>query len=174
MRKIICFLLFFIILNDVHAAKNSTDSLARQTPIEQHQSQISPQQYRDISSLSVGKIEQLTGRKMSFKEKVAWFLFKKQIKKHHRKDETPDKKQNDNAFLGFVFSLVGLLVFPLFAIPGFILSKNAVDAEKETPGTLTKSNYSLAKAGKTLSIITGIMFVLAFILILALLATWRR
>ncbi|MBP6687823.1 MAG: DUF4190 domain-containing protein [Lacibacter sp.] len=77
--------------------------------------------------------------------------------------ETDQKKANNHALLGFIFGVCSLVIFPLFAIPGFILSKNAMNKEKLSPGILEDGNKGLAKAGFILSII-GFASLLVFVI----------
>lgn len=133
-----------------------------------------------VSALTMQDLQQALGRKLSLKEKVGWYLYKKHL---HAEEPTEKavKKANSNAVLGFVFSLASLLIpplafvfysqilllFSLLAIPALILSINALVAGRVNPGILTKSNRSLAKAGKIISYIILALIFIVLIMILA-------
>ncbi len=124
-----------------------------------------------FSDLTVRDLQKSLGRKFSLKEKISWHLLKKQFKP----EEPPEalvRKANNHAVLGFVFSLAGILIFPLFLIPGLLLSQKALDADKVDPEILTRTNYGLAKAGKIISYIGLGLLLLAIVIIIAILAAW--
>jgi hypothetical protein len=135
-----------------------------QSSILIEQSEASPR--TSIAALSVNELQQSLGRKLSLKEKVAFYLYKKHFKREEP-TEKDIKKANSKAVLAFVFSLAAVFIFPLFAIPALILSANALAAEKVNPGILTKSNHGLAKAAK---IICYIQFALTLLLLIVVLA----
>lgn len=174
MKKFICLLLLSFIFCGLRAANTSSTETENPTVMAKEIQQPSLRQPADISAISINELEQLSGKKLSIKEKMGWWLYKKQLKKQDNSEGIPDKKQNDKATLGFVFSLLGLLIFPLFAIVGFIYSNNALKAEKEVPGTLTKAGKRNAKAGKIISIVAGILWVAIIALVVLLGIAWNK
>ncbi|TDH26494.1 hypothetical protein EXU57_10405 [Segetibacter sp. 3557_3] len=114
----------------------------------------------------------ISARKLTLREKIGYWFISRKFRK-----ASPDKisaeRGNTNAILGFVFACCGLFITPLFAIPGLILSGKAIKLEKTFPGTITKSNHSLAKAGEIMSYImlgllaVGLIIISAYFLIMA-------
>jgi hypothetical protein len=100
------------------------------------------------------------GRKLKLKEKIALRL---QTSLHTSK-AADEGKANTNAVLGFIFAVAGLFLWPFF-IPGLILSKKALNSEKENPGVLTSTNLTLAKIGKIASLVGLIIIAIAIIVI---------
>jgi hypothetical protein len=124
------------------------------------------------ADLSVGQVQQMLGRKLSWKEKIQWRIASK-ISRHLPADvdEATIKKQKTNATLGLIFSSLGLLVFPLLVIPGIILSNNALAFEKANRGALGNSK-GVAQAGKIIGWVTVGLVALAVIIVLAYVAAW--
>lgn len=119
-----------------------------------------------FSEFTLRDFQKSLGRKLSFKEKVSWYLFKKQFKPEGP-PEVLIRKANTNAVLGFAFSLAGIIIFPLFLIPALILSLSALRAEQVDPGILRGANYGLAMAGKIISYIGIGLIVLTIAIVLA-------
>jgi hypothetical protein len=124
-----------------------------------------------IPATTVKDLQKSLGRKLSLKEKISWELLKTQFKQ----DGPPEaliRKANTHAVLGFAFSLAGLIIFPLFLIPGLLFSQSALRAEAVDPEILTRTNYRLAKAGKIISYIGLGLLLLGIVIIIAILAAW--
>ena len=51
---------------------------------------------------------------------------------------------------------------------------NALKAEKEVPGTLTKANKRNAKAGRIISIVAGVVWVAIIALVILLGIAWNK
>jgi hypothetical protein len=168
MRKIfVLFIAVFSIAIASFAAKiPSLEGQEIKISKEPQSSILIEQSEASIAALSVNELQQSLGRKLSLKEKVAFYLYKKHFKREEP-TEKDIKKANSKAVLAFVFSLAAVFIFPLFAIPALILSANALAAEKVNPGILTKSNHGLAKAAK---IICYIQFALTLLLLIVVLA----
>ncbi len=109
--------------------------------------------------------EKIPGRKLKPKEKLIRRLQKL------FPDFSPEmqRKANNQAITGFVMSIVGLFVFSPLLIASLILSSAAIRKERENPGILQKSNYRLARAGKIISIIGLVIFVLTIFLVVIIL-----
>ena len=176
MKKMLCFLVAVLVtLIPSFAAKIPSNATKEINISKSPQASIAIQQTaatsgRSISELTVKDLRKALGRKLSLKEKISWHFYKK----HFKQDGPPEvliRRANTNAVLGFAFSLAGLIVFPLFLIPALILSLSALRAEKVDPGILTKGNYSLANAGKIISLIAiGIYILLLGAIVLYILA----
>jgi hypothetical protein len=130
------------------------------TPVKTPVKKLSYKQTKSLLELSLG-------RKLKFKEKAA-LRIQSVLPDYKRADAD---KANSNALLGFIFALCGLVLLWPLLIPGLILSNNALRAEKLNPGSLTKGNKDLAKAGKIMSIIGLVIIALAIIIIAAVVAS---
>jgi hypothetical protein len=119
------------------------------------------------SKLSNKQVKALAGRKLTLKEKIGLLLIEKEARSEPL-TEAQIKSANSNATLGLVFGILSIVVFPLFAIPGLILSNKAFFAEKVNPNTLTKGSLNAAKAGRITSYVgLGILaLTLAFVFII--------
>jgi len=119
-------------------------------------------------------IKQLLGRKLTLKEKLALLYARTTYKKGIPLDTIEAKKANSSAIIGFIFSLLGIFIFPLFAIPAYVLCDNMLRKEKKQPGILTPTSKTLAQIGKITAIVTGVLIVLVILLIFLLLASLAR
>ncbi len=118
------------------------------------------------------EIEQMIGRKLSLKEKIAILINKKELKQQFKNGQL-DERANKDAKLGFWLSIAG--IFFLYAlIPGYIFSQKALKKEKQNPGSLTPSNLRLAEVGKGICVVIGILMVLALIFLIAFIAQLGR
>jgi len=124
-----------------------------------------------LSKSTMKDLQEALGRKLSLKEKIGWYLYKKQFNPEEP-TEAAKRKANSNAGLGFALSLVGILAFPLFTIPGLIYSKKALVADKVDPGILTARNYNLATAGKIIGHIGVGLLLAGLVVILIYLGTY--
>ncbi len=111
-------------------------------------------------------IKQMLGRKLTLKEKIGLQFARVIYKKGIPIDALEAKKANSNAILGFIFSMLGIFIFPLFAIPAYVLCDNMLHKEKIQPGLLTPTNKILAQIGKITAIVTGILVVLLLLIVL--------
>lgn len=127
---------------------------------------------RVFSQLTLKDLQTSLGRKLTLQEKISWLIFKKRLP---RIEPTESEKAhaNSNAVLGFVFGLLGLIVFPLLAIPGLILSNKALLAERVDPGILKSGNRGLAVAGQITSYIALALLIIVVILLVAFLSNWH-
>lgn len=112
--------------------------------------------------------EKKLGRKLKFTEKLGLKFYTS------LPEFTPEakKRANSQALLGFIFGICSLVLIPLVAIPGFIISNNALQTEILNPGILEGGNYGLAKAGKILSIIGFVYLLLLIAYVLLVLAAY--
>ncbi|MFY7839264.1 MAG: DUF4190 domain-containing protein [Lacibacter sp.] len=107
--------------------------------------------------------EKKLGRKLGLFERIGLWYYSTLTPE----PEFDRKKANNQALTGFIFGVVGLVLIPFLAIPGFFLAKAALTKEKLAPGTLDPSNKGLAKAGLILSII-GIAYLFILIIYVAI------
>lgn len=116
-------------------------------------------QYKELLEFSLG-------RKLKFNEKIALRI------QTLAPNFTPEEshRANNQALLGFIFSICGLLILWPLLIPGLIISNNALKSERNNSGILTDSNLSLAKAGKIISIVGLAIIALAVIIIAIVIA----
>ena len=98
---------------------------------------------------------------------------KKAIQK--KKNHDDDRAVNRRAVWGFILGLASVVIFPLLAIPGLILSNDALREERMHPRILTKTNKTLAYLGKIFSIIGIAIIILAILylaFLIAILSAW--
>ena len=125
-----------------------------------------------LSQLSIKDLQTSLERKLTLQEKITWMLFKKHLPRLEP-TESEKKRANTNAVLGLVFGILGILVFPLFAIPGLILSNKALLAERVDPGILASGHRGIAVAGQITSYVALALLLLIFIIVIAVLSSWR-
>lgn len=111
--------------------------------------------------------EKMLGRKLSFKERMILRL----QSALPRYDKELARKANNEALIGFIFSIAGLVLLWPLLIPGLIISSSALRKERIDPGILEKGNYGLAKAGKIIGIIGLAIIAVAIIIIAAVLSS---
>jgi len=97
------------------------------------------------------------------------------VKKQKNRIHTNDQAANRRAVWGFIFGLASVFIFPILAIPGLILSNDALREDRIHPRTLTKTNRTLAFLGKYLSYVGIAIIILAIFylwFLLSLLSGW--
>jgi hypothetical protein len=107
--------------------------------------------------------EQQLGRKLRFSEKLGLRM----LLLTGEPDPLTVRRANSNALLGFIFGVSSFVVFGLLAIPGLILSNQALNEERRYPGILQGDRFGLARAGKIISIVYLSLLALALVIILA-------
>jgi len=121
-----------------------------------------------ISFKSIRKAtEKKLGRKLKLTERVGLWYYT-----HVPQYNGDSKKANNQALIGFIFGICSLVLFPLLAIPGFIISNSALTKEKITPGILEGGNKGLAKAGLILSVIGFVYLILLIVYIAVVVSMW--
>ena len=88
---------------------------------------------------------------------------KKETNKTKSKAHNGEKSANRRAIWGFIFGCASILIFPLFCIPGLILSNDALWEERMHPGILTRRNKTFAYLGKIFSYVGIAIIVIALI-----------
>lgn len=111
-------------------------------------------------------VEKKLGRKLTLTERIGLRYYTW----HPRYDKEYQRKANNQAITGFVLGVCSLVIFPLLAIPGFLLSNSALRKEKIDPGLLEGGSKGLAKAGQILSIVGILYFILLVVYIATLVA----
>ena len=111
-------------------------------------------------SLTKVAIEKQLGRKLNFKERVAWFIAKKEMKKLYSNGEP--KETNENAILGLIFAFV---LPPL----GIIFSLIALSQINKNPEKY--KGKELATAGLILSIAYIILTVILLVALVNAIST---
>lgn len=86
--------------------------------------------------------------------------------KNKSKTHKGEKSANRRAIWGFIFGCASIVLFPLFCIPGLILSNDAIWEERAHPGILTRRNKTFAYLGKIFSYV-GLAIIVIAILYLA-------
>jgi hypothetical protein len=124
-----------------------------------------------LKEISVKKLQAYLGRKLTIKEKIQLFYAKKLVKASDPEDDELAQRGRSNAYTAFGFGLASIFLFPLFAIPALILSKKALAYDKEKPGILGDAK-GFAKAGQIMGWVGLGILILAFVIIVAVLATW--
>lgn len=131
----------------------------------------------NLLSYSKTDLQKILGRNLTWKEKIGLSLYKKKLLKADPTSEALTKKANSYANWGFWLSIAGLAGFFLWgfpillSIPAYVLSHRALEIEKKSPGTLKEGNLLLAKFGKVISLVTGILFILLLILLIVILSS---
>lgn len=123
----------------------------------------------NLSKLSANYIQKNKRLNPEVKAKSAIFFNDIKIKKRLRvkkiiNDENDDEENKNLAIAGFILSIVGIVLGPLFSIAGLILCRRAL--KKMAPDTKYRK---LAKAGLIISIVTLALLVLTIILFFVLL-----
>lgn len=128
------------------------------TPINSISEPIVPNPNNSVQKFHQGmkikEVESILGRKMKFWEKLAFSLNKKKI--IDVLEEVGKPQKNTNAILGFVFTLLGILIWP-FLILGLIFSIIGLNDAKKMGG----KGKGLAKAG---IIIIATLFTIALLI----------
>jgi len=118
--------------------------------------------HKNIASMKLKEFQQLVGRKLTFKEKIAFLVLKHQMKRQSKDADTEGQ-------LPFILGLtgIGLLVIGFFVGPVLIGSFIVAVLAIVTGGMATKkdSENKKARAGKLMGWIT--LVTLALLLILA-------
>ena len=96
-------------------------------------------------------IEKQLGRKLNFKERVAWFIAKKEMKKLYSNGEP--KETNENAILGLIFAVV----FPPLGIVFSLIALSQINKNPEK-----YKGKGLATAG----LVLGIAYIILTIILL--------
>lgn len=125
--------------------------------------------YNKISSLKIKQLQQLSGRKLTFKEKIGFLLLKHKLK-HQRSD---DKASGNTAFTLALIGL-GLLVLGLF-IPYIIVGSIAASILAIALGSSAyKEDHSDRKAhsAKIIGWLTLGTIVLALLIAVIVIATF--
>lgn len=152
----------FSIVNSCAAGNAAFISLplATETTVEPVAQKEQVQSFKSIRK----SIEKKLGRKLKLSERIGLWYYTQ----FPRYDKEYQRKTNNQALTGFILSVCSLVIFPLLAIPGLILSNSALRREKIDPGILEGGNRGLAKAGQILSIIGILYFILVVVYIIAL------
>jgi hypothetical protein len=127
-------------------------------------------QTKNIASLKIKDAEKLMGRKMTLKEKIAFKLFRHQLKKSKTGDETGSSKEGKTAFiLGLIaLSLIFVPFAALASIPLAIIAivkgNNARKLNPEDKKAKTGVVLGWVALGLiALSIIIGVLLIVAFL-----------
>ena len=125
--------------------------------------------YKNIATMKLKEFQRLVGRKLTFKEKVGFFVLKHRMK--HQQNDT-DKQGQTAYILGLVG--LGLFVIGLF-VPYVILGSLVAAIMAIVTGSTAKKKDGenrKAKAGKLLGWITLSLIVVTFILAVIVVASW--
>ena len=155
--------LFFMLEGAAFSSVPSTVEPTKATtvePVVKNEKRISFKNFRKAT-------EKKLGRKLKLTERVGLWYYS-----HLPQYNGDSKKANDQALIGFIFGICSLVIFPLLAIPGFILSNSALTKEKITPGILEGGNKGLAKAGLILSVIGFVYLILLIVYIAVFVSAW--
>ncbi len=106
----------------------------------------------NTQSLTKVVIEKQLGRKLNFKERVAWFVAKKELKKLYATNET--KEVNTNAIIGLIFAHI----FPPIGIIFCLIALSQINKNPEK-----YSGKGLAKAVLIISIVETVLLIVAII-----------
>ena len=125
--------------------------------------------YKSIATMKLKEFQRLVGRKLTFKEKVGFFVLKHKMK---RQQDDTDKQGQTAYILGLVG--LGLFVVGLFVPYLLIGSLVAAILAIVTGSTAKKKDGEnrKAKAGKLLGWITLSLIVVTFILAAIVVSSW--
>lgn len=153
--------LFLLPVNKLQAIGNTGTTTSTLSATTQKVTTKKTITYRQLKQVR----EHQLGRKLRFSERVglrAWVLL-------GEPDPLAKKRANSNALLGFIFGLSSLFLAGLLAIPGLILSNQALREERLNPGILQGDRLGFAQAGKIISIVTLALLGLVLLLFFAIL-----
>ncbi len=127
--------------------------------------------FPDISTMKIKEVQRLLGRKMKLKEKIAFKFFQWGLKKGfiNKKEEGKKDKGKTAMILGIIglvsplIPIIGGVSFIVCTVLAFVLG---YQAKKENP------DDAKAKTAIILGWISVGLFVLALILLIAILASW--
>jgi hypothetical protein len=164
--KLILSLLFGCLLSITTPASSATVPSSNSTIIT------AESMYKKITSLKVKEIQKLIGRKLTLKERVAFFILKQKLR-HTAKEST---NEGDIPFI-FGIAAVSLLVLSLF-FPFLLLASLIASIIAIITGSVAKKRdpaNQKAKTGKMLGLISLAIIAVLFIILLvvfASLGTW--
>jgi uncharacterized protein YqhQ len=160
--SILTAVIFFLFIENTAASVNPVVSTTIVAPVTET---LVKKKNKSSYKILKNETEKLLGRKLKLREKIGLWATSRMANDPY--DKTDEKRANTMAIVGFCFGVASLLLLPLFSIPGFIISNNALNKEKNNPGMLEDTNKTLAKIGKILSII-GFVYLLVVIIVYAL------
>lgn len=163
--------LVFLVISFISFKAESANNLVSPAELHSVTNPVNPLQY--FSSLSIKDVQQLAGRKLKLKEKIAIKIFQWKIKKGF--DLTKKTEKKDKGKMAMIFGIVGLasLLIPIpyiGALAAIVCTVLALvlgyQAKKENPGD------SKAKTAIILGWVTVGLFVLAVVTVLVILSSW--
>ncbi len=163
---LLTFILSVFFILDSPALSNAASislPIVKETTVEPVTKKEKAQSFKSIRQSAEKKL----GRKLKLSERIA-LRYYTHIPGY---DNDYKRRANNQALTGFVLGICALVLFPLLAIPGFILSNAALTKEKLDPGILEGGNRGLAKAGQILSIIGFLYIILIVVYIIAIINT---
>ena len=164
MKPILLFLIFagtFLCIKKPAFAYSKNAAIVIEKPIDGG--------YKNIATMKLKEFQRLVGRKLTFKEKVGFFVLKHRMK--HQQNDT-DKQGQTAYILGLVG--LGLFVLGLF-VPYVILGSLVAAIMAIVTGSTAKKKDGenrKAKAGKLLGWITLSLIVVTLILAVIVVASW--
>jgi len=148
MKSILLAILVSFSGNSLYAAALPSAPLSEKNPPKPH-------------GLTINDVSRITGRRLTFKEKIQFILLQYQLKKLHRKAITP--KQNRQATASMIFGIASILLLftpaAVVAIPAAIVGV-VLGIVSIRGNSNTKSIVGIITGGITLFIL-----ILAFILV---------
>ena len=127
--------------------------------------------YRNIATMKLRDFQKLIGRKLTIKEKIAFFILKYKTRHQHNDANTDGKASFVLGFLGLILLIAGFFTPALFlgALLASILAIVIGSTARKKDG-----NNREARMGKMLGWITlGALSLLAVLLIIVI-ATWKE
>jgi hypothetical protein len=138
-------------------------------PLIDNPKKLASPEYKSIATMKLKDFQKLIGRKLTLKEKIAFFVFKHKMRHQHGDGVTQGKTSFILGLVGLIFLAMGFAV-PVLFFGALVLSILAI----VTGSTASRkdSDNREARMGKLLGWITlGVLSLLA-ILIIVLVATW--
>lgn len=134
-------------------------------PADSSQAIFTRQVMHQILSLPLPDIEKGIGRKLRWTEKIAIKAYQK-LPEKTKEQMLADKRVNNQAVLAFIFFSASVLIFPLLLFASIPLSASALQSHKQNKGTLSNTNYKLAKVAFWGSIVLLALYLLVIALII--------
>lgn len=135
------------------------------SPADSSQTVFTRKVMHQLLTLPPQEIEKGIGRKLRWSERVALKTYQK-LPEKTQEQLLADKRVNNQAVLAFIFFGVAVLVFPLLLFASLPISASALQRHKQNKGTLTPTNYTLAKVAFWGSIALLVLYLLIIALVL--------
>lgn len=163
-KSLIIIFFLFLVFQPAHATIRPTNTISRSTTLN------IPSSLQNLSILKIKEVENLLGRKMKLKEKIAFKIFQWKLKKElkiEKRDSGVDHGKT-SMILGIVG--IGALLVPYLAIASIPCAILAIIFGNKA--RKIDRNNGKAIAGIVLGWVTIGIFVIALAVLAVILSTW--